>query len=79
METLHGELKNRRVYINRDMEEKMPMMAGAVYSEEKMQLILMLWGIPWERMTLGEATTPEDIRAAVEAVEENVRMLRDSI
>ena len=31
------------------------------------------------RMTLGEATTPEDIRAAVEAVEENVRMLRDSI
>jgi len=31
------------------------------------------------RMTLGEATTPEDIRAAVEAVEENVRLLRDSI
>ena len=33
----------------------MPMMASAVYSEDKMQLILMLWGIPWERMTLGEA------------------------
>ena len=31
------------------------MMASAVYSEDKMQLILMLWGIPWERMTLGEA------------------------
>ncbi len=55
MEELHGELKEGRVYINRRMEEKMPMMASAVYSEDKMQLILMLWGIPWERMTLGEA------------------------
>ena len=30
-------------------------MASAVYAEDEMQLILMLWGIPWERMTLGEA------------------------
>ena len=55
MEEMYGELKEHRVYINRNMEEKMPMMASAVYSEDKMQLILMLWGIPWERMTLGEA------------------------
>ena len=55
MDGLYGELKERRVYINRNMEKKMPMMASAVYSENGMQLILMLWGIPWERMTLGEA------------------------
>lgn len=55
MEEMYGELKEHRVYINRNMAEKMPMMAGAVYSEDAMQLILMLWGIPWERMTLGEA------------------------
>lgn len=55
MEEMYGELKEHRVYINRNMEEKMPMMASAVYSEDGMQLILMLWGIPWERMTLGEA------------------------
>ena len=55
MEDMYGELKEHRVYVNRNMAEKMPMMAGAVYSEENMQLILMLWGIPWERMTLGEA------------------------
>lgn len=55
MEEMYGEIAERRVYINRNMEEKMPMMASAVYSEDKMQLILMLWGIPWERMTLGEA------------------------
>lgn len=55
MEEMYGEIRERRVYINRNMEENMPMMASAVYSEDKMQLILMLWGIPWERMTLGEA------------------------
>ena len=55
MDDLYGELKERRVYINRNMKDKMPMMASAVYSENDMQLILMLWGIPWERMTLGEA------------------------
>ncbi len=52
---MYGDLRERRVYINRDMADKMPMMASAVYSEDDMQLILMLWGIPWERMTLGEA------------------------
>ena len=55
MEEMYGEIRERRVYINRNMEEEMPMMASAVYSEDRMQLILMLWGIPWERMTLGEA------------------------
>ena len=30
-------------------------MADAIYSEDEMQLILMVWGIPWERMTLGQA------------------------
>ena len=55
MDDLYGELKERRVYINRNMKDKMPMMASAVYSEDDMQLVLMLWGIPWERMTLGEA------------------------
>ena len=55
MEELYNELKAHRVYINRNMVEKMPMMASAVYSEDDMQLIIMLWGVPWERMTLGEA------------------------
>lgn len=55
MEEMYGELKEGRVYINHSMDGKMPMMAGGVYSEDGLQLILMLWGIPWERMTLGEA------------------------
>ncbi len=55
MEEMYEELKAHRVYVNRNMEEKMPVMASAVYTEEGMQLILMLWSIPWQRMTLGEA------------------------
>ncbi len=55
MEELYNELKERRVYVNRNMADNLPMMASAVYSEDSMQLILMLWGIPWERMTLGES------------------------
>ena len=48
-------LQNRKVFINREMDERYPLMANAIYSEEEMQLILMVWGIPWERMTLGQA------------------------
>lgn len=48
-------LKNRKVFINREMDEQYPLMANAIYSEDEMQLILMVWGIPWERMTLGQA------------------------
>ena len=32
-----------------------PLMASAVYSGDDMELIFMLWGIPWQRMTMSEA------------------------
>lgn len=55
MTEMYSELKNRRVFINKTMKEKLPLMASAVYSGEEMQLIFMLWGIPWQRMTIAEA------------------------
>ena len=55
MPGLYSELKERRVFINKSMQEKLPQMACAVYSEEGMELIFMLWGIPWQRMTMAEA------------------------
>lgn len=55
MEDLYNDLKEHRVFINKKMDEKLPLMASAVYTEEKMELILMIWGIPWNRMTLPEA------------------------
>ncbi len=54
-EEMYRDLKEHRVFINKNMDEKYPLMANAIYSEEEMQLILMIWGIPWERMTLSQA------------------------
>lgn len=53
--TLYQSLKEHKVYINKEMEESYPLMAHAIYAEEDMQLILMVWGIPWERMNLSQA------------------------
>lgn len=55
MPEMYGELKEQRVYINRTLNEKYPLMAAAIYSEDQMQIIMMLWGIPWERMNLSES------------------------
>lgn len=55
MTEMYDELKEHRVYINRNMTDKLPLMASAVYNEGEMALIFMLWGIPWQRMTLSEA------------------------
>lgn len=55
MEELYEKLREKKVFINKTMDERYPLMADAIYSEDEMQLILMVWGIPWERMTLGQA------------------------
>ena len=54
-EKMNDCLQNRKVFINREMDEQYPLMANAIYAEDQMELILMVWGIPWERMTLGQA------------------------
>lgn len=55
MGELYESLKERKVYINRKMDERYPLMANAIYDKEEMNMIVMVWGIPWERMTLGQA------------------------
>jgi hypothetical protein len=52
---MYETLKERRVFINRDMDKTLPMMASAVFVEDEMQFIFMVWGIPWQRMNLAEA------------------------
>lgn len=44
---LYDSLVDRKVFINRKMDEKYPLMANAIYSEDEMQLIVMVGGIPW--------------------------------
>lgn len=55
MKGMYDELIAHRVYINKTMDSNYPLMACAVYSDNQMQTILMLWGLPWERMNLAEA------------------------
>lgn len=55
MPDIYQELAERRVYINKVMAEEYPLMATAIYEEEEIRLIIMVWGLSWEHMTLGEA------------------------
>lgn len=55
MTELYQALAEHKVYINKNMDEEYPLMASAIYEGEELQMILMVWDIPWERMTLGQA------------------------
>lgn len=52
---LYETLKEHRVFINRNLDKTLPMMASAVFVQDEMQFIFMVWGIPWQRMNLAEA------------------------
>ncbi|MBO4515612.1 MAG: NAD(P)-dependent oxidoreductase [Lachnospiraceae bacterium] len=55
MEQMYEVLRQKKVYINKNMTEEYPLMANAIFGGEQMQIIIMVWGISWERMTLGQA------------------------
>lgn len=55
MGEMYDTLAERKVFINRKMDERYPLMANAIYDNDNMQMIIMIWGIPWESMTLGQA------------------------
>lgn len=66
MGELYETLMQRKVFINRRMEEHYPLMANAIFENEEMQMIIMVWGIPWERMTLGQANQLVVISALIQ-------------
>ena len=89
MGEMYETLSQRRVFINRKMDEKYPLMANALFDEnDEMQMIMMVWGIPWESMTLGQANQLVVISALIQnavlrsnrylAVLESQRYVQDS-
>lgn len=66
MGELYQALSGRKVFINRKMDEKYPLMANAIYENDRMQMIIMVWGIPWESMTLGQANQLVVISALIQ-------------
>ncbi|MBR4734424.1 MAG: NAD(P)-dependent oxidoreductase [Lachnospiraceae bacterium] len=55
MEQMYEVLCQKKVYINKNMTGEYPLMANAIFGGDQMQIIIMVWGISWERMTLGQA------------------------
>lgn len=66
MGEMYQTLIDRKVFINRRMDDRYPLMANAIYENDKMQMILMVWGIPWESMTLGQANQLVVISALIQ-------------
>ena len=59
-------LMAHKVFINKELDEKYPHMANAIFEGEKIQMIICVWGIPWERMTLGQANQLTVISALIQ-------------
>ena len=55
MTEIYDALSEQKVYINKNMDERYPLMARGVYEGDQIQMIIMLWGLSWEKMTLGQA------------------------
>ena len=56
LEELTDTIASHDVYINRKLDDKYPLMATGISDEnDKLHVLIMIWGLPWESMTLGLA------------------------
>ncbi|MBQ5399540.1 MAG: NAD(P)-dependent oxidoreductase [Ruminococcus sp.] len=78
---MYDELKDGKPYINRKLDKDMPMMACAIRENEEIRTIIMIWNLPWEKMTLGQASiltvTSMLIQNAVLRAHRLLDMMRD--
>ncbi len=62
-------LKEKQVYINRTLDSNLPMMASALFDEKSnMRIVIFLWEIPYEQMTLYQANLLTIVGALVYSV-----------
>ena len=54
-EPLFEVFSRQEVYLNRKMDPAYPMMAYCICEEERMEMMILLWSIPFERMTIDES------------------------
>ncbi|MDD6550706.1 MAG: NAD-dependent epimerase/dehydratase family protein [Lachnospiraceae bacterium] len=55
IEPLYDAIGHKKVFINRQMEEGLPLMASGVWSDGSLDVIIMIWGLAWEQMTLAQS------------------------
>lgn len=81
IEPFYDAITKNIVYLNRDMDSKFPMMAYTVCENGKPNLMIMLWSIPFERMTIDESNRLivlcKLIRKSVKRAEEHIELLKD--
>lgn len=54
-EPLYNAFSKQEVFLNRAMDPAYPMMAYAICEEGRMEMMILLWSIPFERMTIDES------------------------
>ena len=52
---LYEAFAGQEVYLNRNMDPNYPMLAYCICEDDKMEMMILLWSIPFERMTIDEA------------------------
>lgn len=55
MGEMYETVSSNRVFINRKMDARYPQMAYGIVENGELQMIVMVWGLSWESMTLGQA------------------------
>lgn len=48
-------ISSGKVFINRKLDTSLPMMTSVIYEAEQPHFLLMIFTLPWEKLTLGEA------------------------
>ncbi|MCQ2519226.1 MAG: NAD(P)-dependent oxidoreductase [Lachnospiraceae bacterium] len=66
MEEFYEDISSNRVYINRGMDSKYPQMAYGILENGELQMIVMVWGLSWENMTLGQANRLTVVSALIQ-------------
>jgi nucleoside-diphosphate-sugar epimerase len=62
-------LKVKQVYINRSLDSALPMMASALFDDKSnMRIVIFLWSIPYEEMTLYQSNLLTIVGALVYSV-----------
>ncbi len=78
---LYDVLKEGKPYINRALRQDLPVMACAIREGEEIRNIIMIWQLPWEKLTLGQAgiltVTSMLIQGAVLRAQKFLEMRRD--
>lgn len=55
LEDIYKEIAANKVYINRSMDTRYPLMAKGIFENEKLKLLVFVWGLSWENMNLSQA------------------------